>query len=85
MEAIFVCVFVPVTAGNWGIAAPWYVQGKRRSLVPLIGGPAGAAACLTLPFPTLAQWWWVPFIADAGKGDLVIVFATRSGYSSSKG
>jgi len=71
MGWLFAGVFLLVALGNLGIAVRWYASRKSGSLVPLVGGVSGIAACVTLPFPALRHWWWTPLIADLGSAYLV--------------
>ncbi len=75
MEWLFAGLFLLVAVGNLGIALRWYVRGKSGSLVPLLGGLSGIAACVILPFPALRNWWWTPLIADPGSVYLVSTIA----------
>ena len=59
--------------GNLGTAFHWYTRRSRGSLVPLVGGLTGITACVTLPFPALRHWWWIPLVADPGS--VFLVFA----------
>ncbi len=36
------------------------------TVIPLVGGSAGAAACLLAPWPWAAKVWWLPLIVDVG-------------------
>ena len=36
------------------------------SLIPVIGGLAGAIGCLLSPSPTIRMLWWIPPIIDPG-------------------
>jgi hypothetical protein len=84
MGWLFSLAFLLVAVGNAGIALRWYSRGKRGTLIPLIGGLAGIVACVTLPFPGLRQWWWIPLAADLGSAYLVIatiVFFVRRAWA----
>lgn len=37
---------------------------RRRSFIPLVGGMAGAIACLL--YPHMARYAWVPLVVDPG-------------------
>jgi hypothetical protein len=76
---ILAAVFLLVALGNLG-AVFGRILGKRVSLIPLVGGLAGTAACFRRPFAVHAHWWWAPPIADLGTGYLglaTIIFLIR--------
>jgi hypothetical protein len=72
MGWLFALVFSVIAICNAGIALRWYIHGKNGSLIPLVGGLAGIAACFTLPFPALRGWWWIPLVVDLGSAYLAI-------------
>ena len=83
MGWLFAGVFLCVALSHLGLAVRWYVYAKSASLVPLVGGLAGVAACFTLPFPALRRWWWTPLIVDLGSAYLVattLVFYIRQAH-----
>lgn len=45
---------------GWPLAVVyrWFVLKRHGSLVPLIGGTAGATACFLLPADSLRHWWF---------------------------
>ena len=67
-----------VTAGNFAVVRDWCIGQRRSSLVPLVGGFAGAGACLNLPYPALHAWWWVPLLVDVGCGPYMLAIGTCS-------
>jgi len=71
----FAVVFALVTAGNLAIVYRWFVLKRHGSLVPLIGGAAGATACFLLPADWLRHWWFVPLLVDPGAVPLIIITA----------
>jgi uncharacterized membrane protein HdeD (DUF308 family) len=75
MGWLFAFVFVFVTAGNLAIVYRWFVLKRHGSLVPLIGGAAGATACFLLPADSLRQLWFVPLLVDPGAAALVVITA----------
>jgi len=80
---LFAGIFLCVALGNFRLALRWYLNRKSASLIPLIGGLSGIAACFTLPFTVLRHWWWTPLIVDLGSAYLAtatLVFFVRRAY-----
>jgi hypothetical protein len=49
------------------------VRGKAGgSLLPFVGGVAGAISLLLIPQSQFRPWWWVPLVADAGSAPLLL-------------
>lgn len=79
VAGLLFAVFALVAFGN-SIGA-WLVLRRKRaegteggvSLVPVIGGVAGALACVIVPGFT--RWAWAPLLADVGCAPLLIVAA----------
>jgi hypothetical protein len=57
------------TVGNAGVVVSW-VLGHRSSMIPLVGGTAGALGCLVAP--GLLGWAWLPPLADLGCVPIVV-------------
>lgn len=82
IAVLLFAVFAFVATGN----AVGVVQAMRRrradptgsgfSMVPLLGGLAGALACVVAPLRGLARWWWVPLVVDLGCAALLVFAAT---------
>ena len=62
-----------ITAGNFAIVFGWYALKKHGTLVLVLGGLAGAGACLTLPFSGLTTWWYWPLLIDPGSAALMVM------------
>ncbi|MFN7935382.1 MAG: hypothetical protein U0R19_18785 [Bryobacteraceae bacterium] len=75
MGWLLVAIFALVSAGNLAIVYRWLVLKVHGSLVPLIGGVAGAAACILLPVDWLRRWWFVPLLVDPGSLPLMSITA----------
>lgn len=67
----FGALFLLIAIGNMRIMALWCARRERASLVPLIGGVAGALAFLTLSIAQLSGRWWLPLLLDIGTLPLV--------------
>jgi hypothetical protein len=39
---------------------------RSTSLIPLVGGVAGALSLIVCPYPGTARWAWVPALLDLG-------------------
>jgi hypothetical protein len=59
-------VFGYLAFGHLCCLIRYVVSHKHFSVIPLIGGIAGAIACRYAPNMTLRQSWWVPMIVDFG-------------------
>ena len=66
-------VFAVIGLANLAIVFGWLVLRRNGTLIPLLGGLAGACACLALPVPALHQWWFMPLILDPGSAPLLIL------------
>jgi hypothetical protein len=61
-----------VGLGVWGAAANYQMlwmnvrRGEHHSLVPLIGGAAGALGVAAIPVTGAGRWAWIPLVADPG-------------------
>ena len=75
MGWLLAAVFATVTFGNFAIVYRWYLRKQRGSLVPVIGGLAGAAACFLLPMSGLCDWWLLPLVIDPGSAPLMLYTA----------
>ncbi len=68
MVGLLAVVFALATAANLATVYGWLVRKKTGSLIPLIGGAAGAVACLLLPPGGLHDGWFLPLLVDPGAG-----------------
>lgn len=68
-------IFALLTLGNLAIVYRWFVLKRHGSLVPLMGGAAGATACFLLADDSLRHWWFVPLLVDPGAVPLIIITA----------
>ena len=68
----FVLLALVVIVVNARIAFRWLTGKKKGSLMPVIGGLSGTIGLLTIPRKGLAEWWWVPLIADFGSVRLLL-------------
>lgn len=74
-------VFVLVALGN-SVGMLLALRRKRAegsaggvSLVPFVGGVAGALGCLVAPVPNVARWGWLPLLVDLGCVPLLLLAA----------
>jgi hypothetical protein len=74
---VLVAVFALVAIGN-SLGTLIALRRKRAerapggvSMVPVIGGVAGALACLVAPVVGLARWAWLPLVLDVGCAPLL--------------
>lgn len=51
---------------NWMIVYNAYVKNKHSSWVPLLGGLFVAIGLSALPYESIQNYLWVPFIIDYG-------------------
>ncbi len=65
-------VWVVAGASNALIVLLWLLKRRRASLIPIVGGLAGAAGLLLSPLGALHKWWWVPPVVDPGTLPLVV-------------
>lgn len=57
--------FIGSAVANLRVLANWVLRKKTGSMIPFLGGCAGAVALLVLPFPGFSAFWWVPVVLDA--------------------
>lgn len=43
-------------------------KGPFSSMILYFGGVFGAIGLLLIPLAEIHQWWWLPFLLDAGSG-----------------
>lgn len=70
VAVLLFAVFVLAAIGN-SLGTLMVLRRKRAegtpggvSMVPVIGGVAGALACAVAPIPGLARWAWLPLVLD---------------------
>ncbi|MDX1609558.1 MAG: hypothetical protein R3225_05500 [Halofilum sp. (in: g-proteobacteria)] len=61
-------LFLAVVAFNALVLATRQPDGSGPSVVPLLGGMAGAAGVWAWPYHELAAWAWLPLLLDPGCG-----------------
>lgn len=66
VSAALSIVFAICAIGNVVALIDQLLRKRNNSLVAVIGGLSGAAACLIAPVDGLSRYWWVPLIADIG-------------------
>ena len=66
LAAILFLVSGGCIVGNWIIPVRFITKHERASLIPLVGGVAGASAVIICPSSSLDWYWWVPLVADLG-------------------
>jgi hypothetical protein len=59
-------VFGLLALGHLSCLIRYVLSQKSFSVVPLVGGIAGAVACWYAPNMLLRRWWWAPMIVDFG-------------------
>jgi hypothetical protein len=55
----------------------YLLKGRKASVLPLIGGLAGAATLRAAPVRGVGAWWWVPLIVDYGCVPLLVFYVFR--------
>ncbi len=60
---------------NWSGVISNYLSNRHSSLVPVIGGVAGAAGLILYPNPDVNRWWPVPLFIDLGAFPLLFYTA----------
>lgn len=58
------CGFI---ACNYYVAYRAIAHDRRGSIVPVLGGVAGAIGFLVLPVRGASSLWWTPFVVDIGS------------------
>ncbi|MCC6360150.1 MAG: hypothetical protein IT450_15505 [Phycisphaerales bacterium] len=73
--SVLLSIFAISAIGN--VVGPIIARYQRQSfsLVPLIGGLAGAVGCAIAPWDWLRPWWWVAPIVDIGCLPALTAFA----------
>lgn len=59
-------VFVGCTASNAATLVRYVVSKGRGSMIPFLGGVAGAVGVVASPEPALRPLWWLPLVVDPG-------------------
>ena len=67
-------VFLLASTGNAIDTLRSLLKNEHHSIVPLIGGLAGAMAIGFAPLTYLHKWWWIPLFCDFGSG-LGVIYA----------
>ena len=67
---VLATTFALFAGTNLALIPRFLAPGRRPSMIPLLGGIAGAVAFLLRP--ELRGWAWVPLLADPGCGAMVI-------------
>jgi hypothetical protein len=77
VAVLLFAVFALAAIGN-SVGALLVLRRKRAegtaggvSMVPVIGGVAGALAFVVAPIPGLARWAWLPLVLDVGCAPLL--------------
>jgi len=65
-------VFVGCAASNAAALVRHFVSKRKGSMIPLLGGVAGAVGVVASPEPALRPFWWLPLVADPGSVVFVI-------------
>ncbi len=68
-------VFGISAVGNLCIAGLFVVRRARASMIPLVGGIAGAVGLLALPVDGAQKWWWLAPLVDLGCAPSLVAFA----------
>ena len=63
---------IPAIIGNWVLLIDAQLFHRNHSLVPLVGGVAGAIALAICPFDSLRPLWWTPLVFDPGCALLLV-------------
>lgn len=58
--------------GNLWIVFAGVFLNKKESLLPFVGGIAGAIGLLLMPVNHLRRFWWVPLVIDLGCGPMLV-------------
>jgi hypothetical protein len=61
-----------IVLGNLWIAFAGFFLKKRESILPFVGGIAGAIGFLLLPVSQAKHYWWVPLVIDLGCGPMLV-------------
>jgi hypothetical protein len=82
-SVILLMFFLACAVGNMSMAVINHVYGGHSSLIPFVGGIAGAFGMLILPWPAARYWWWLPPLLDIGCGLMIgslLVFLVVRGF-----
>ena len=72
--AVLFGLFAIGAAGNAIIVGAGLATRRRQpSLVPIVGGLAGAVALAIVPIAHVRAYWWIPLFADIGAVPMVAV------------
>lgn len=73
--SVLLASFAICAIGN--VVGPIIARYQRQSfsLVPIIGGVAGAVGCAIAPWESLRAWWWVAPLVDVGCLPALTAFA----------
>lgn len=70
IQIVFASVFLIagayVSVMNWMVVIQWIVHRKHSSWIPLAGGVLSTIGLVTLPYPALRSFWWLPLALDWG-------------------
>lgn len=69
---VFAALFIVVAVTNIALLIRYFLKSKHSSLIPFVGGLAGAVSCFTCPYRSVGVFWWLPLLLDVGALPLIV-------------